>query len=47
MALGELEREWAVRKLAGVMELDVTERDEAGTLQDVVSLWQTVALERA
>jgi shikimate kinase len=39
--------EWAVRKLPGVMELDVTERDEAGTLQDVIALWQTVALERS
>lgn len=47
IALGELDREWAVRKLPGVMELDVTERDEAGTLDDVIALWQTVALERS
>lgn len=47
MALGELAREWAVRSLPGVMEVDVTDLNEAGIIRDVLSLWQTVALERA
>lgn len=47
MALGELKRQWAVRALDGIYELDVTTKNEAETIDAVVELWQQVAVERA
>lgn len=45
--LGQLRREWAVRQLPGLMELDVTYFDEEQTIQAITELWQQIALERA
>jgi shikimate kinase len=44
LAIGYLKREWAVRKLDGVRELDVTYLSEADSLDAVVSLWQKAAI---
>lgn len=46
-ALGELEREWGVRGLPGIHELDVTYLNEADTIAAVVTLWQQIAVRRA
>ena len=46
-AIGELKREWAVRKLPGLYEIDVTNKDEAGIIASVIELWQQIAVERA
>lgn len=46
MAIGELKREWAVRKVAGIHELDVTDQDDAGIVSEVIQLWQRIAIER-
>lgn len=45
-ALGELRREWAVRDMPGVYELDVTYKDEAGMVKAITDLWQQVAITR-
>lgn len=45
-ALGELQREWFVRELPGIYELDVTDKDEAQTVEAIVRLWQSVAIMR-
>ncbi len=45
--LGQLRREWQVRKLPGLLELDVTYLDEGQTLEAIIDLWQQIALERA
>jgi predicted MPP superfamily phosphohydrolase len=47
MALGELKREWAVRQLHGIHELDVTALNESEMIEAVITLWQEVAIERA
>jgi shikimate kinase len=47
MALGELRREWAIRKYPNIHELDATYKDEAGITADIIGLWQQVAIERA
>lgn len=46
-ALGELQREWAVRKQSGIIELDVTYQSEAEIIPLVIAHWQKVAIERA
>lgn len=46
IAIGELKREWAVRKLAGIHELDVTDQDDASIVAEVMQLWQNIAIER-
>jgi shikimate kinase len=46
-ALGELRREWAVRKMPGVAELDMTYKDERGMVLAIADLWQQVSIERA
>lgn len=45
-ALGELQREWFMRKLPGIYELDVTDKDETQTVEAIVRLWQSVAIVR-
>lgn len=44
--LGQLQREWAVRKKEGLLELDFTYHDEAEMVRDIVEMWQQVAIER-
>lgn len=46
-ALGELRREWAVRSMPGVHELDMTYKDESAIVLAITKLWQQVAIERA
>ncbi|XWX03373.1 shikimate kinase [Aggregatilineales bacterium SYSU G02658] len=45
-ALGYLRREWAVRKIAGVVELDVTYMSDPAIVDEIVAWWQVVALAR-
>lgn len=45
--LGELRREWAVRGLPGVVELDATTLDTEQTIQAVIDLWRERAIARA
>jgi shikimate kinase len=44
--MGYLRREWAVRKIAGIHELDVTYKDEQAIVETIVNWWQTVAIAR-
>lgn len=44
LAVGYLKREWAVRKLDFVHELDTTYRTDAEVVDDVIALWQRVAV---
>jgi len=44
LAVGQLKREWAVRKLDGIHVIDVTTMNEAEILEAVVALWQRVAV---
>lgn len=44
LAVGHLKREWAVRRLDHVHELDTTYRAEADIVDDVIALWQRVAV---
>jgi shikimate kinase len=46
-ALGELQREWAVRKQTGLLELDVTYQEEPDIIALVIARWQQIAIERA
>jgi shikimate kinase len=46
VAIGELEREWAIRKHEGVLEIDITDDDEAETIDAVVVLWRQIGIER-
>jgi shikimate kinase len=42
LALGHLRREWAVRKLPGVHEIDVTYMNEAEMVEHICSRWAEV-----
>jgi len=44
LAIGHLKREWAVRKLEGIRELDVTYLTEAETVDALIALWQKMAV---
>lgn len=44
--LGHLRREWAIRKIAGVEELDATYLSEPAIVDAIVAWWQVVALVR-
>lgn len=44
LAVGQLKREWAVRRLPGVCELDVTYASEDEMVDLVIGLWQKVAV---
>lgn len=46
LALGHLKREWAVRKIEGIVELDTTYLDENAIVEAVVALWQEQAIQR-
>ncbi len=46
-ALGELQREWAVRKHPNIIELDVTYQEEPDIIALVIARWQQIAIERA
>ena len=42
LAIGQLRREWAVRKLEGIRELDMTYLNEAETVDAVAALWEKI-----
>jgi shikimate kinase len=44
LAIGYLKREWAVRNLEGVAELDVTYLSESETIDTLIALWQKMAV---
>lgn len=44
--LGQLQREWAVRKRENIHELDVTYRNEAGIIEDILAAWRELSIER-
>jgi shikimate kinase len=44
LAVGHLKREWAVRKLPGLHELDCTYLNEAETVNTVIEVWQAKML---
>ncbi|MGB1285411.1 MAG: shikimate kinase [Aggregatilineales bacterium] len=46
-ALGALRREWTVRGVPGIHEIDATYKDEATLIDDVIALWQEISIERA
>jgi shikimate kinase len=43
LAIGHLRREWAVRYLEGIHELDVTYLNEVQTVEAVAALWEKTA----
>lgn len=45
--IGELRREWAVRGLPGVVELDTTTLDTEQTIAAAIELWRERAISRA
>lgn len=45
--LGSLRREWEVRKMPDLIELDVTYKNEAEIIEAVLELWQEVGISRA
>jgi shikimate kinase len=47
LAIGNLKREWAVRKIEGVHELDTTYLSEAETMDAIVELWQKAVAQNA
>jgi shikimate kinase len=44
--MARLRREWAVRKISGINELDVTYKNEAAIIEEIVTWWQAVAIAR-
>lgn len=46
LALGELKREWAVRELDGIHEIDTTYLDDEEIIDKVTGTWQELAIER-
>ena len=44
LAVGRLKREWAVRTLEGIYQLDTTTMSEAEIVEAVIALWQQVAV---
>jgi shikimate kinase len=46
LALGELKREWAVRKLNGIHEIDTTYFSQDDIIQVVTTMWGELAVER-
>lgn len=44
--IGNLRREWAVRKLEGITELDATYMDEARLIDQVCAWWRQIAIAR-
>lgn len=46
-AIGELRREWEIRKHPGIHEIDATYKSEPEQVDAIVMLWQQLALRRA
>jgi shikimate kinase len=44
LALGHLQREWAVRRCPGIYEVDTTYRTEAEIAEAVIEVWRQVVL---
>jgi len=44
--LGHLRREWQVRKKPGLHEVDATYLDEPALIEAIITLWQTVSIQR-
>ena len=44
LAVGHMQREWAVRKLAGIYEIDTTYMAEAAIVEAVINQWQAVVV---
>ncbi len=44
LAIGYLKREWAVRNMDGIRELDVTYFSETETVDALINLWQEMAI---
>ena len=47
IALSDLKREWAVRGMPGVNELDLTYMETATAIEAIISVWQELAIQRA
>jgi shikimate kinase len=47
LELGNLRREWAVRGLSGILEVDTTYLNTEEVMDKVISLWQEIAITRA
>lgn len=47
LALGNLKREWAVRGLPGIREIDTTSLTHEEVVEQVITLWQELAIIRA
>jgi len=45
LAIGYLKREWAVRNLDDIRELDVTYLSETETVDALIGLWRQMAIE--
>jgi len=43
LAIGHLKREWAIRKLEGVCELDLTDQNESQMVERVCALWEAMS----
>ncbi len=41
LAIGQIKREWAVRKLEGVHELDVTYMESDRAIDEMINIWLT------
>jgi shikimate kinase len=46
LALGELKREWAVRALEGIHEIDATYLEEEQVIETIINRWQELTLVR-
>lgn len=46
VALAELKREWAVRRLDGIHKIDTTYQTQEETIAEIVELWQKLAVRR-
>ena len=44
LAIGHLKREWAIRKVNGVHELNVTDMNEADMINAICNLWEQLTL---
>ncbi len=44
LALGHVQREWAVRKLSGIYEIDTTYMTETEIVEAVINQWQAVVV---
>lgn len=45
-AIGELVREWKIRKVEGIYEFDATYKAEADLIREVADFWRDIALRR-